>query len=196
MKKRVIYFDILKALAIIFVIFIHVISEYWESLNTASIEFLVLTLFDSISRFCVPIYFMISGALFLRDDKVVTIKDVFKKYIPKMLLIFVFWNLLYNFVDLGVEGKITSVSVVLNVIRDTILGKGIMHLYFLPIMIGFYLCVPILTNFFRYSQEDISTRKARPCWPRNRGRIRIFRGFTSMSPASCTPARQRRHCAR
>ena len=36
MKKRVLYFDLLKAIAIIFVILIHVISEYWDNLDVNS----------------------------------------------------------------------------------------------------------------------------------------------------------------
>ena len=155
MKKRVLYFDILKAIAIIFVIFIHVISEYWEFLNVKSVDFLVLTIFDSISRFCVPIYFMVSGALFLNEEKKVTIKDVLKKYIPRLLIIYIFWNLAYIFIDMIIDKEALTLSVVGNTILDTLLGKGILHLYFLPIMLGFYLCMPIIKNITKKDNRSI-----------------------------------------
>ena len=155
MKKRVLYFDILKAIAIVFVILIHVISEYFSTLSVSSVDFLVLTILDSISRFCVPVYFMISGALFLNEEKKITIKDVLKKYIPRILLIYVFWNLVYSFLDLIVNKATITCSTVGNIILDTILGKGIFHLYFLPIIIGFYLCAPIIKNITKKENRNI-----------------------------------------
>lgn len=155
MKKRVLYFDILKVIAIFFVIFIHVISEYWKNLNVKDINFLILTILDSISRFCVPIYFMISGALFLNEDKKVTIKDVLKKYVPRVLVIFIFWNLVYNFLNIIVNKEIIDINIILEIIKNTLLGKGIFHLYFLPIISGYYLCLPILKQVTKKENKNI-----------------------------------------
>ena len=144
MKKRVLYFDILKIVAIVFVILIHVISEYWDSLNINSGSFIILSILESISRFCVPIYFMVSGALFLSDEKKITFKDILKKYVPRILLLFVFWNLLYSFLSVIITKDVITLKMVGKVLLNTLLGEGIFHLYFLPIIIGFYLCVPLI----------------------------------------------------
>lgn len=155
MKKRVLYFDVLKIVAIFFVILIHIVSEYWDNLDVNSANFVWLSLFDSIARFCVPIYFMVSGAIFLNEEKKVTIKDVLKKYVPKVLIIFWVWNFVYNLVDVFAANKVVSVKIIGNIIVNTLLGKGIFHLYFLPIIIGFYLCLPILKEFTKKSNKDI-----------------------------------------
>ena len=156
MKKRVLYFDILKAIAIFFVIFIHVISEYWDNLNVDSINFVILSLLDSISRFCVPIYFMVSGALFLNEEKTVTIKDVFKKYVPKVFILYVFWNLIYNFINIiMIKKSIITLNVIRSIIIDTLLGNGLFHLYFLPIIIIFYLSLPILKQITKKENKNI-----------------------------------------
>ncbi len=155
MKKRVLYFDLLKIVSIIFVVLIHVISEFWSFLDVNSNSFIVLSILDSISRFCVPIYFMVSGALFLNEEKKITIKDVLKKYVPRVLLLFVFWNLTYSFLYIIFDSRTITINTVYNVFLDTILGDGIFHLYFLPIIIGFYLCLPILKQITKKENRNI-----------------------------------------
>lgn len=156
MKKRVLYFDVLKVIAVFFVILIHVVSEYWDTLSVNSSSFIGLSLLDSLSRFCVPIYFMVSGAIFLNEEKEITVKDVFKKYIPRILIIFIFWNLVYSFLNILIIGnKTLSFKVIGNIIINTLLGKGLFHLYFLPILMGFYLCLPLLKYITKKENKDI-----------------------------------------
>jgi len=155
MKKRVLYFDILKAVSIIFVILIHVISEYWQSLDVNSNSFIVSSILESISRFCVPAYFMVSGALFLNEEKKVTIADIFKKYVPRVLLLFVFWNITYNIINVIVANKDITCEVIYTILLNTLLGDGIFHLYFLPLIIGFYLCLPILKPLTKKDNRNI-----------------------------------------
>ena len=77
MKKRIVYFDVLKVITCFMVIMIHVISRNWYVLDLKSNEFTFLTILDSICRCAVPIYLMISGAIFLNEDKNIKIKDIF-----------------------------------------------------------------------------------------------------------------------
>lgn len=145
MKKRIIYLDYLKIIAGIFVVLIHVCSQYWEYLPLNSIDFKVLTCLDSICRCCVPIYFMVSGALFLNDEKSFTIKEILKKYALKMLLVFIFWNIIYSILSiLIIKGSSINLESIITIFKSTLLGNGIYHLTFLVTIIGFYLCVPIL----------------------------------------------------
>lgn len=155
MKKRIIYFDILKAIAILLVIVIHVISEYWDSLDVNKPTFIVLSFIDSLCRFSVPIYFMVSGAIFLNEEKKVTIKDVLKKYIPRILLLFFFWNLVYSFLNIIVNDGTLNFKLIKNIILGTLFGDGIFHLYFLPIIIGFYLCLPVLKNITNTNNRNV-----------------------------------------
>lgn len=155
MKKRVIYFDILKAIAILFVILIHAVSEHWDTLNVNSGSFVSLSLLDSISRFCVPVYFMISGAIFLNEEKNITIKDILKKYIPRILLIFIFWNMAYSLIYNYINDRVIDFAFVSKTFLHTLLGEGVFHLYFLPIIIGFYLCVPLLRKITTKDNRNI-----------------------------------------
>ncbi len=156
MKKRVVYFDILKVISCFLVILIHVISRNWYTLELKSSNFLILTILDSICRCAVPIYFMISGAIFLDQNKDIKIKDILKKYVLNIFLIFIFWNIIYSVLDLIInKNEIINFNVIKNIFISTITGKGIFHLNFLVIIIGFYLCVPILRQITKKENKKI-----------------------------------------
>lgn len=154
--KRIIYFDLLKILACFGVVFIHVISEFWYQLSPNSSNFVTLTIFDSLFRFAVPIYFMVSGALFLNEKKEITIKMILTKYVPRILLIYIVWNVVYI---LGTNIFLFHFSfnwkMVLEALKSTILGNGIYHLTFLTTLLGFYLCIPILRTLTKKEHKKI-----------------------------------------
>ena len=56
-KHRIAYLDCLRILAIMAVIMIHSSAGFINDYSSASTEFLVANIFDSISRFGVPIFF-------------------------------------------------------------------------------------------------------------------------------------------
>ena len=121
MKKRIVYFDVLKVITCFMVIMIHVISRNWYVLDLKSNEFTFLTILDSICRCAVPIYLMISGAIFLNEDKNIKIKDMFRKYILNIFLIYLFWNMIYSILNIIVYGnKIINVKVLKDIFISTI----------------------------------------------------------------------------
>ena len=156
MKKRILYFDALKILSGIAVVFIHVISQYWYNLGITTRSFNTLTFFDSLCRFCVPIYFMISGALFLNEEKNITIKDIFKKYILKIFIVYVFWNICYGTLEeIIMKNNQVTIEILAKILIGTILGKKYFQLGFLVTIIGFYLCVPVLRLITKKENKKI-----------------------------------------
>ena len=93
MKEREYSFDILRVIAMIMVIVIHVSNVYTRSFNFIdSTSYLIALIFNTISRVSVPIFFMISGALLL--DRKFELKK-YKKRVLKILLLIVVWDILY-----------------------------------------------------------------------------------------------------
>lgn len=144
MKKRILYFDLLKIISSFMVVLIHVVSRFWYGLGFKTIDYIILTSLNSIARFCVPIYFMISGALFLNEDKEMSIKTLFKKYIPRILFIYIVWNMLYNTINLYTNNTILNFETISRTFIQTLLGNGTYQFGFLTTLLGFYLCVPVL----------------------------------------------------
>ena len=88
-KDRFFNFDILKCIAIIMVIFIHIVaSELYRYGEISGNRWMTANIIDSFSRMCVPIFVMVSGFFLLRKDEDVKVffKKRFVKIIPKFFI--------------------------------------------------------------------------------------------------------------
>ena len=138
-NKRIIYFDYLRVFAILAVIFIHVAGQNWYDSDIKSFEWNIFNIFDSAVRWAVPVFVMISGALFL--SKNIDIKRIYSKNILRMLIVYFVWSALYAFIMPFLNNTadaMTYKTIIENVI------KGSYHMWFIPMIIGLYICTPII----------------------------------------------------
>ena len=70
---RILYFDFLRIFATLAVMVLHVAAQNWYGTSVPSFEWQTFNFFDSIVRWGVPIFVMISGALFLNKRELHTI---------------------------------------------------------------------------------------------------------------------------
>lgn len=133
-KERIAYLDLLRVISAFLVIFLHAAAVFCvHGYPTRSWHLIAFC--QMVSRIGVPLFIMVSGALFLNPQKNITFENLFKKYIPRLGLVFVFWWVVYEFVDFWLKGTPLSLSGFLD---------PKVHLWFLPMLIGLYLLVPIL----------------------------------------------------
>ena len=102
-----------------------------------SFEWHTFNVFNSLTRWGVPIFVMVSGALFLGKER--PIPELLKKNVFKIVILFVFWSTAYalcgylaNHAPFHLKDFIVSVV------------SGHYHLWFLYMLIGLYLAVPLL----------------------------------------------------
>ena len=134
-KKRIIQFDALRVIAAFAVALLHTSAQrYYESFPSA--EWDARNLYDSVVRWAVPIFIMISGAFFLDSNKRINTKSLFSKYITRLLFIYVFWSIVYYVYIFW--GKMSLFTL------TTELIKGPYHFWFLKTLIGLYILVPLL----------------------------------------------------
>ena len=148
MKQRTYYLDALRVISIFFVIVIHATSTYWAHLDPNTYSWNVLNVYNSISRFSVPVFCMISGALFLDHDRVVTVNRIITKYIPRLLVSLLLWNCFYSFVEFYFNGFDPVYFI------NTFL-EGQIHFWFTYMIIGFYLIVPLLRNMLISNKDCV-----------------------------------------
>ena len=85
--KRLVYLDWLRILAALAVVTIHVsASVVTDSAQEYKSPWMAGNFYDSIGRWCVPIFVMISGALMLSSKRDVTIRDFLQKKMSKILI--------------------------------------------------------------------------------------------------------------
>lgn len=134
-KQRIIYLDLLRIIAIISVIILHISAQNWSTVGIETFEWKVFNVLDSFVRWGVPIFIMISGALFLDNDKYIETKKIYSKNIFRIITAFVFWSLIYA-IDMKLIGANFNTVVV-----SFIQGKY--HMWFLFMLIMLYIMVPI-----------------------------------------------------
>ena len=92
--QRIAYFDALRLICIFGVVMLHV-SDDGIVASIGSQEWNSALVYVSLSHWILPIFIMISGALFLNPAKMVTMKELYGKYVLRLLLAYLFWVLAY-----------------------------------------------------------------------------------------------------
>lgn len=139
-NQRIVYLDLLRILATFAVIFLHgATSEFYNPLS--SINWYMAAIEDSLVRWCVPVFVMISGALFLNPIKEISYREILTRRIPRLLLAYVFWALAYVMYEF-IRWDMVHFSL-LHLIRRSIVIPAA-HLWFLPLLMVIYLLIPVL----------------------------------------------------
>lgn len=131
-SNRLIYFDALRILAAFAVVMIHTTAPYTAYLLTDDlfIEWVIFVFYNNFSRWAVPVFIMISGSLFLDNNRKLEIKTFFKKNIFRIITAYLFWLVIYALYD-----KPESIEAFFD---------NAYHLWFLPMLIGLYIITPVL----------------------------------------------------
>ena len=145
-KNRIEYFDWLRILATFTVILIHVCTPYWFSADTTSAAWQIMNLYESIGRWCAPVFFMISGVLFLGGNQ--TMGRILRKNVLHIVSIFVFWSALYIGICYG-KGQYTVTEAIAEFFN------GYYHMWYLHVQVGLYLAVPILRRIARSREVTV-----------------------------------------
>lgn len=100
-----------------------------------SVEWQVLNIYDSIARFCVPVFLMISGVFFLDNDRNYTLEKLFSKNILRIVTAFIFWSTLYTILNIMSSETLSIKEIITEFIN------GHYHMWFLFTLVGLYLVV-------------------------------------------------------
>ena len=133
--KRETYLDCLRIMATFAVMILHLASQNWYAVEVGTYEWRVFSFYDGMVRWAVPVFVMISGALFLNRD--ISINKLFKINVTRIAVAFVFWSFLYAAVNV-----VTGRSELKTALREFVEGPP--HLWFLFMIIGLYILVPLL----------------------------------------------------
>ena len=112
------------------------------SLDMTGLTFRLLTGSSIIFRWCVPVFFMISGALFLSPHHAFSARRLFLKTIPHIAVSYVFWSAVYAAAHCAVmgKGKWTFINQFL---------RGHYHMWFILAIFALYLLTPLLRQVTR-----------------------------------------------
>jgi len=135
------YLDILRLVATYGVILLHFCARPWENMGPEQPQWLFFHLLDSAVRWAVPVFVMISGALFLNPAKEISFTLILRKYILRVVTAFAFWSAIYTLIEWGRGTPLSQLPLTFI--------KGEYHMWFLFLIIGLYLFVPLLRRITR-----------------------------------------------
>ncbi|MBQ7346149.1 MAG: acyltransferase family protein [Oscillospiraceae bacterium] len=141
-KKRIVYFDHLRVAAIVAVMVLHVSAQNWNEVDPISFQWNISNLYNGLVRWCVPVLLMISGSLFLKRD--IPTKTLYSKYILRLAIAYLAWSAFYAvLVPLG-RAVLTGDPLPSLKLMVTYTIAGDLHTWFLPMIIGIYMCIPLI----------------------------------------------------
>ena len=135
--------DLLRILAAFFVIVIHIANSglmEGRCYEVGSLYFIVCTMVSELSRWCVPVFVMISGSIFLNSSKIISFKTLFSKYILRIFTSLILWSFFYSWYFKSHYFPLATPNV------------GI-QLWYLPMIIGVYLTIPITQSLTARNQK-------------------------------------------
>lgn len=150
-KERVVYLDILRAVACLAVVMVHVSGIFCQQ-SPDSLNFWLGHVLDSVSQFAVPLFIMISGALMLDEGYSFT-REKWLGHIKKLVIFFFAWSAIYclqfRIIDKILAGETPDPMKII-----TTFLEGYYHLWFIPVMIGLYLILPLLRLWVKEENRE------------------------------------------
>lgn len=161
-------YDLLRVISMIAVIMIHVsitwISGFSKYISDGGeINMLLYPImacvYNTISRFAVPCFIMLSGAFVLDDDKTADYYNFYHKKFMKIgvptiifSILYVLYRILLCFLG---EGSVLKEAVTL--IKDIIVGAPFYHMWYIYMLLVLYMLAPVAVRF----KDSISYRNFR-----------------------------------
>ena len=143
MKGRYFYLDVLRVIAIVSVVLMHsssVVQKYY-GLELNAFPFQFTNIFNTITRFAVPLFIMISGCLMINRG------TEYKKTLAKVrhyIVLYCIWSLIYSviLIELKYYKTYSLIGLIVNTISDTLIGH--FHFWYLFLICGMYLILPFI----------------------------------------------------
>ncbi len=150
--SRYLWADFIRSVGILLVVLGHVSAVAVIRVGDfRATDWVMGNVYNVIARSCVPILFMVSGALLLPKQESLT--NFYTKRVQKVILPFLFWSLLY----LAVKESIFSNGVVIGLktsILYIVTRPAEYHLWFMYELFGIYLITPIFRVFVNNAERS------------------------------------------
>lgn len=155
-SNKVVWIEILRIFACFSVVLLHVSATHLTDIAPVRAEWKWFLIYNCFSRFAVPAFVMISGMLYLDTQKELSIEKIYRKYILKLSITYIFWLIFYSFSDIvfwRLLDRASNDTLVCSVIKVSLMRPKY-HLWYLPTIIGLLMVTPLL-------REIICSRKAK-----------------------------------
>lgn len=106
-----------------------------------------IAILHSFTRFCVPIFLMITGALLIKKEY--NIKDFYKSKLSRIIVPLLFWSFFYIIIFISFDifqGKQYDFKSIIQYSFNALINGAAYHLWYMYLIILLYLLIPIISN--------------------------------------------------
>ncbi len=152
--QRITWPDNLRALATLAVVVLHVSSSVlYEFEKVSSFDWWTGNIYDSLVRWCVPIFLMVTGALLIPKQD--TFSEFLQKRFGRIFLPFAFWSFIYLILLLYKHIMYGNEMGTLNIVQILYRGSSY-HLWYIYMLLGVYIILPLISiKLQKFSNKNI-----------------------------------------
>lgn len=107
------------------------------------------------SHFAVPVFLMISGFLLLNPNKPIDYKKSISKYAKRMIIVLLVIGTAFAYMELFFKNRSFAIYDIGEAIYNVLIGKTWDHMWYLYVLIGIYLVLPVLRSIFQSLPNNI-----------------------------------------
>jgi len=146
-----IWLDAARVVSILAVVFLHVAATVVTGRDIGSPDWWYGNVYDSLVRWCVPVFIMISGALLLGSGKRETVSAFYRKRMTRIFVPLVVWTIVFLFWQ-GEQATFSLADLSLAAVARRIAsGKPHYHMWFLFMIVSLYLFTPFIRILARHA---------------------------------------------
>lgn len=143
-SKRIEYFDAMRIICMLGVIVIHVVGHHVDGKPVGAVWH-TANLLEGFARFSVPVFMMITGALLLKTDSSLSLKTVYLKRMPRVLVPAFVWACIYAVLICTQKFSAPfDCEKLKNILSDIWATPVYEHLWYVYALVAFYILLPIL----------------------------------------------------
>lgn len=154
-RPRKQFLDVLRVLATCAVVLMHVLTgatDVTDASKMPEYRGLLLAVMDLVT-WCVPVFLLISGYLFLDPDRELTYPVMIKKYCRRIALAILLFGVPYACSELVVAERSFRMGMLPEALRLTLTGHTWSHMWYLYLIFFLYLVTPVLKKLLQVLPE-------------------------------------------
>jgi hypothetical protein len=145
------FLDVLRVLATCAVVLMHVLTGATDVTDASIVpeyRSLLLSVMDLVT-WCVPIFLLMSGYLFLNPERTLTYPVMIKKYCRRIALAILLFGVPYAASELVVAERTFRIRMIPEALKMTLTGHTWSHMWYLYLILFLYLITPLLKKVLR-----------------------------------------------
>ncbi len=144
-KGRLFWLDVLRVLAACAVVMMHTLTGAVDIMNTAAYENgqLMLLIMDMVT-WCVPVFLMISGYLFLHPEKEISFGKMVRKYCVRVVLALLIFGVLFACMELVLTERSFRIGMLWEGLLMVFTMGSWSHLWYLYLILLLYVLTPAI----------------------------------------------------